>query len=309
MQWLVRLAAAILLIAGGWFSANSERLTQLSGESIHIGAVGVLAGSLVMGMRIPLDFWFPPLRKRFSPRIAVGVAFVLGALIILSRSTRIVADTFRTNPGHLAVAVLGGAIIAVSIGMAMQRQRAAWYGIALACAWLPLITIYLAENRVFKEGVGVIMLIQVLVFFVVTECGAALVTLELGFRRVLIGSAEQASVAVVLVSAITYGLWLTVVRPADGSIFSTMLAGALVGAIAGAIYTLSRSMLVSALYTGGAFALVRAVNYATSASDPISVKILLMTNALIAVGLLVFVYRERGFGISLGRKAGNATGS
>ena len=73
--------------------------------------------------------------------------------------------------------------------------------------------------------------IQVAGFFFVVGSAAALVTQELAFRRILIGQAGDAGLAVVLISAVAFGVWHATVPDPVGGLLTVVLNGTLQGVV------------------------------------------------------------------------------
>jgi hypothetical protein len=122
----------------------------------------------------------------------------------------------------------------------------------------------------------------------------SLVTLELTFRRVLIGEPTRGGLALVAMASVPYGLWLVLVTPSTAGLDGPLWLG-MVGAVtAGCLYVLSESLLVSALYTGatlaGYEAIVRSVPETLSAPRPEFT----VLHAIVAATLAVWVWRHRG---------------
>ncbi len=312
---LTRVAGAALLLGAGWFSIHSELLRGLLGDSVHQIAIGVVAVSILLGMKSPFEFWTAPLRDAFSIRTGISTAVVIGLVIVASRSSGIAAHLVRENPGALVMTVVGGAVWASGFGAMHQRRSAKWYGIAAACALAPFIGAYVAGGWAMRDTFELTALrfAQVSAFLVVVQTVSALVTLELAFRRVLIGKPGKASLATVLVSGLIFGAWFVMVQADVVNLPIALASGTLIGLIAGGIFALSGSLLVSALYSGGLLGLALTLDAAAQMELPSFLlgqylRSVVAINIVIAAVLLVLVYRRSGLGLPVKVKVNDAAG-
>jgi hypothetical protein len=261
--WARGATAALLLIAG-WYVSHSEGLAGVVGYSTLDLSAGVVAAFLLLGMRLPPDVWPQhPLREPFSLPWALAAAVVMAGLILVARWSGVPALVADGDKGLLVAVVVGGAVWAVAWGRIRQEAYLPWYGWAAAAALAPLaarIVVMLASRELPSLQWGT--LLQVGAFFLVVGSTVALVTQELAFRRVLIGQAGDAGLAVVLISAALFGAWAAVAPDLPGGALQSAVSAGLHGIVLGSLYLLSRSLLVPALYQGVSTAAARAFDIA-----------------------------------------------
>ncbi len=310
-----RVAGAALLLGAGWFSIHSERLLGLLGDSVHQVAIGAVAVSVLLALKSPFEFWTAPLRDSFSIKTGISTAVVIGLVIVASRSSGMTAQLLRENPGALVMTIVGGTVWASGFGAKHQRRSAKWYGIAAACALAPFVGAYVAGGWAMRETFELTALrfVQVSAFLVVVQSVSALVTLELAFRRVLIGKPGEASLATVLVSGLAFGAWFVMVQVDVANLPIALMSGTLIGLIAGGIFALSGSLLVSALYSGGLLGLALTLDATARMELPSFLlgqllRSVVAINILIAAVLLVLVYRRSGLGLLVKLKVNDAAG-
>jgi len=139
-----------------------------------------------------------------------------------------------------------------------------------------------------------------LLFFVPASIGGALVTYELGFRRLMVGDPGTGGVVLVIVAALVAGAWAWMV---GGDIPGFASRAWVLGATAigaGSLYVLSGSLLVSSVYTGTAVGTHLAFGLAGRIDLEGDLSMLDMGGSLawlhlgIGVALLIIVGRQRG---------------
>ena len=144
------------------------------------------------------------------------------------------------------------------------------------------------------------MFVPVGTLYLVVAATGSLVTQELAFRRLLVGQAGDAGLAVVGGSAVAFAAWHLVI-PTGGSMVQVG-AGALINGVAlGSLYALSRSLLVCAWYHGVQLAGLNALRYQASVAVGSEVGLgdgfwftQLGLATLAAAGLAYFVWRRNG---------------
>ncbi len=298
-----RAAAVLLVWIAAWYVPRSESLATAGGFSSLEVSAGVIAVSLLLGMRLPLDLWPQhPERAGFSLPFAIVLATVMGGLIVLARSSGILTDFAQTDRGLLVAIVVGGTVWALAWGRIQQRIYFRWYGIAAAVALLPLIArlVAVALDPVGWPTIHWMTFIQLPAFFFVAGSAAALVTQELAFRRIVIGQAGDAGLAVVLIAAVAFGVWRAAVPDPAGGILAAGLSSTLHGVVLGSLYSLSRSLLVPAVYQGASTAGMRAFDLGTVAPEGVTAIGGPTTIGMVVTGIVaaIFAYhvnRRSGF--------------
>ncbi len=292
-------AAVLLLWIAAWYVPRSESLADTVGFSSLEVSAGVVAVSLLLGMRLPLDLWpQQPERAGFSLPFAIVFATVMGGVIVLARFSEVpVLD--GTDRGLLVAIVAGGTAWALAGGRIQQRIYLRWYGIAAAVATLPLIArmVAVALHPMGWPTIHWMTFFQVAAFFFVAGSAAALVTQELAFRRILIGQAGDAGLAVVLISAVAFGVWHATVPDPVGGLLTVVLNGTLHGVVLGSLYSLSRSLLVPAVYHGASTAGMRAFDLGSEGAMPNGSPIIvgMVMTGVVAAILAYQVMRRSGF--------------
>jgi hypothetical protein len=93
-------------------------------------------------------------------------------------------------------------------------------------------------------------MLPTLMFLVAVGATSTLVTEELAFRRLLIGQPQKAGLLVILGAAVVAVVWYAVLGSMDVGFPAPLVLGSVGAFNAGCVYVLSRSLLVSALYSG-----------------------------------------------------------
>ncbi len=292
---------ASLLILGGWFSARSELLSSFLGQSVVEISAGVMAFSILLGMRLPVDLWPQAVtRQRFSIAATLLTSLVFGALIVLAGSTGIPRLFWESERTALAVVVMGGTAFAVGWGRTRQAPYGRWYAIAALCAVLPVALGMLGlAVRGEVHGFDITVFVKSVGFFAFFAASGALVTQELAFRRLLVGQSGDAGLLVVLIGALVFGAWHAVI-PHDGALLQTVGLATLNGVVLGSLYILSRSLLVPAVFHGLQNGVVKASHAAVTADSGE----MLSANALWIPMMLVTVITACFLAVSVSRRTG-----
>ncbi len=298
-----RAAAVVLVWIAAWYIPRSESLAATVGFSSLELSAGVVAVSLLLGMRLPLDLWpQQPERDKFSLPLAIAPAAVMGAVILLARSSQVPAVLAETDRGLLVAIVAGGTVWALAWGRIQQRIYFRWYGVAAAVAVLPLLArmVVVASQPAGWPDIQWVTFVQLAAFFFVVGSTAALVTQELAFRRILIGQAGDAGLAIVLIAAVAFGVWHAWAPDLAGGMFTAGVNGTLHGVVLGSLYSLSRSLLVPAVYQGASTAGMRAFDLGTVAPEGVTAIGGPTTIGMVVTGIVaaIFAYhvnRRSGF--------------
>ena len=295
--------AVLLVWIAAWYVPRSESLAGMVGFSSLEVSAGVVAVSLLLGMRLPLDLWpQQPKRDEFSLSWAITHAAVIGAVILLARSSEVPSVLAETDRGLLVAIVAGGTVWALAWGQIRQRIYFRWYGVAAAVAVLPLLArmVAVASQPAGWPAIQWVTFVQLAAFFFVVGSAAALVTQELAFRRIMVGQAGDAGLAVVLIAAVAFGVWHALAPDPTGGMLAAGLNGTLHGVVLGSLYSLSRSLLVPAVYHGASTAGIRALDLGTIAPEGLTATGGPTTVGMVVTGIVaaIFAYhvnRRSGF--------------
>ena len=305
-----RAVAALLLLVASWWLVHTDAVRDVAGDTIAVLGLGIIAASILRGMHLPLGLWpAGPWRSRFSNSAVVGVALVVGVCFVVFAPPKTLGA--QLDPA-LFVSVVAG-VIAWGVAWAMVRQHRYrwWYGIAVALGLVPfLVAVFgatltgaplclVAVTPVDQGTPCEAAALQTLVFLIAVVSPLALVTLEIAFRRLLIGQPDQSGLLLVLVAAVVHAGWLALVAPATPAIGVPWWIGAVVAVGAGALFSLSRSVLVSSVYSGVALASYEALVRATpiipgTASEPVEGWPYRSAAVLVAIILATLVQRRCG---------------
>lgn len=308
-----RAVGAVLIVIGSWWVVHTEGLTDVAGGSVGILAVGVVAVSVIRGLGAPLGVWPEgEFRDRFLPwgvvLTAVGFALAIGMSGIGDSDY---AD-YLIDRGIWVAVIVGVVTWGFAVAFVAQRRFAVWYAVAVGLALGPyviggiasgagaqacMITASGAEGQLFCE----ISVLNAFAFFVPAAIAGSLVTLEVGFRRLLIGDAGVAGVVLIVVASLVIGIWAWVVG-GDIPLLSTHAWVLGISAVAaGCLYALSGSLLVSSVYAGTVLGTHIAFDVARDRLTPGYPAMLDMGAGLewlhLGVGgaLLILVWRRSGF--------------
>lgn len=299
--WARGVTAGFLLLAA-WYVPRAESLVATVGYSVFDISAGVVAISILLGLRLPLDLWpQQPRRTRFAILNALWLPVVMGILIVASHPSDGPAALVESDRGAAFLLIVGTAAWALSLGLIRQRPFARWFGRAAVYGLLPLL-VGAAAGAISRGGLPPIDLaafLQVAAFFLVLGSAGALVTQEIGFRRVLIGQAGDAGLATVLLAAVVYGLWNGLAPDPVGGVLPTIAVSTLHGVVLGSLYSLSRSLLVPALYYGVSTAGMRAFDVAADLGEfapPLGTTMTaIIVTGLVAAYLAFQVSQRSGF--------------
>lgn len=239
-------AATILAvgIAMNILSRSVEFRASTVWRQILIGAVAI---AVIRAKRLPYGLWpTSAQRTRLSPLWALVPIAVTGTLFWTAQEIgRSIIPEFPSN-----VVLLAGVVAwTLSWGKSRQRPSGKWYGLAAGAALLPIM----ATAWVLRTRIGVLpteVLVPSVHYWAIPAICGALVTSELVFRRMLIGPTPAATLRLVIGSAVVSMLWVWVGSYSlEGFLFEslTIFPAAMV---AGSLYVLSGSLLVSAVYSG-----------------------------------------------------------
>ncbi|NIM51674.1 MAG: hypothetical protein GTO22_20910 [Gemmatimonadales bacterium] len=308
--------AAVLLLISSWWLLHTETLRSVVGDSIALLSLGVIAVFILRGMHLPLGIWpVGPWRKEFSVSVVVAVALVFAVFIVLASPSESADLRGRLDVGTFLLVMAGVVAWGFSWAFVKQREYLPWYGIAAAAALLPCAVALMGLQ--FRAGgstelcvlstqqgpAGMLCDTTVLRSFVLLVplgVAAGLVTVELTFRRMLLGLPDRTGLLLILCGAVVSAAWVGLVA-ADipGVGYSWWLAG--LGAVgAGCLYALSGSLLVSALYSALVFSFSDAVLYGSAtmeeaANPPASLGIEFALAHLAVAGMLAaLVFKRKG---------------
>ncbi len=328
--------AALLLCFATWWLLGTQALRSVVGDSIAPLSLGVIAIFMLRGLQLPLGVWPDgPWRHRFSAPRLIGVAAVFAVLMGVVIPWPVPGLGYELDIGTAAAVVIG--VVTWGFAMAFVRQRpyVKWYAVAVGLGVAPTVL-----GLLFSGGIGEtetslarlasteLLAIPELVsaksaaavptFLHLVAVGAAskLVTEEIAFRRLLLGVPTQAGIVPVTLAALVAAIWYGIVlQTGADAAAGTALQFGLAALCAGALYALSRSLLVSATFSASywaafaTFAVARESPVdleASAAAPPQSVAILTMVSG-IALG--VFVVRQNGWwGGPSKPKEGDVTG-
>lgn len=249
----VRGATGLLLVAAAWYVANAEALVAVMGPSLPQLSAGVVAVSVLLGMRLPLDLWpHAPRREPFSLRWSLGAALIAGLLIVSSAPTGLARSVLVDDPSGLIAVVVGGVGWALGWGASRHTTFRTWYAVAGGLALAPPLIGMLAAGITGGQlaPVSVRSFVGAAAFCLVATGAQSLVTQELAFRRLLVGRSRDAGLVVVLAAAVSFGLWGVLATGGEANTIRELVTGTLTGVVLGSLYQLSGSLLVPALYQG-----------------------------------------------------------
>lgn len=305
MPLWARGAAVPLLVLGSWWVRETEALRNVAGETVGLAALSVMAVFILRGMNLQLGLWpTGPLRPELDLKVVALVALSFALLVLAPQPGTNPVLTGLVDPAGLALASVGVGAMAVSTGLVEQGPSARWYALAAGAALVPVM-VPVAANVGSGELCLVssnprsgcqVGLIRALAFGTAVAVPIAFASLELTFRRMLLGRTAGAGVIVVLGGALAASIWWVLAWGGDWNVELWLWV---LGAVAaGGLYALSGSLLVSALYSGlllgsqlaAAAAGVGAVGPGEGTVGWVAVA----AHLAVAAGLVVWVFRENG---------------
>jgi len=311
-----RVGTALLVLVGSWFAPRSDLIARWVGDAVLPVTAGIIAVSVLLGMRLPLDLWpNQPQRERFSILAAVLVSLVFGAMVLLSGPVGAAGEFLDSaGPGAHLVVVAGGVGWALGWGNTQQLPFSRWYGLAFALGIIPVaagvLSLLLRDGGVPAFEVGV--LLRETAFFLTVGTCAALLTQELAFRRLLIGQSGDAGLLTVVLSAAIFGVWHAMAPSPQGELSRAVISASVEGLVLGSVYILSRSLLVPALLHGVSTGVSRGLQFSAGPEAGLADRMWVAqttTAAVVAVVLGVIVARRSGlFGTLQLRPAVDAAG-
>jgi hypothetical protein len=280
--------------------------------------LAVVAVSLLRGMHLPLGLWpNGPWREPFSGGIVVGVGLALAALIVISDpATPEVID--RIDPGMFATVIVGTVVWGLSWALVSQRAYLGWYGLATMFAVLPLL-VGVTEVVVTMGNAELCMLsssaagnarcpvsgIRTFGFMLPVYVTVLLVTVELTFRRLLVGHPNHAGLGLVVLAALVYGAWVALIAGEVQTISHSWWMGTIGAVGAGSLYVLSGSLLVSCWYTAlllaGQDGLSAALSREAEGAEPAVLLAYVVVHTAVVLLLGALVLRRRGVTAGLRR--------
>jgi hypothetical protein len=303
--WARALVGGSLVIVSWWF-LSAEGIRGIVGSSVGVVVLGIVSASSLRGMHLPLGLWLDgPWRQRFSVGVVVVVSVVFSTVMVLAdpQAPSALALIDRGAFGLVLVGVVGWGF---TWSIAVQRGYVGWYAIATVAGLAPFFTGVLTQGLTVPDGLCLVSAdpaggcegsaLRVLGFLVPAYAAIALVTIELTFRRLLIGAPQDASALIVLASGLVYALWTAMVGP-DAPLVAVPWWLALSGAVtAGCIYALGGSLLVSSLYTGlfyGSHMAMLAGRPSGAASGVGAPNVVMVV--ILAAGMIALVVQQRGW--------------
>ncbi len=294
-----------LLVITSWWALSAGVARSAVGSSVAVVVLGIVSASSLRGMHIPLGLWPDgPWRRGFSIGVVVLVAVVFGTLMVVAdpRSDAVLAQVDR---GVFTLTVIGVVGWGITWSLVRQGGFAGWFGVATAAGLAPFIVGVLESGTVADGGVCLFGLdasrqcagsmMRAFGFLLPAYAAMTLITIELTFRRLLIGMPAYAETPTVVASGLLFAAWTALVG-VDVPLFAVPWWTALLAALsAGALYVLGGSLLVSSLFTGllyaGYFSLVVGSSANTAAGPGLAYSI---TLALVTSALVGLVIRQRG---------------
>lgn len=295
-----------LLVVTSWWLLSAEGIRGLVGSSVGVAVLGIVSASSLRGMHLPLGLWPDgPWRARFSVGIVVSVAVVFGGLMVLA-DPQAPSALELIDPGAFAMVVLGVVIWGFTWSLVLQRPFVSWYAVATMLGLAPFFTGVLTKGLADPDGLCLLMVdtaagcegatLRVVGFLTATYAALGLVTIEITFRRLLIGGPKHANAVLIAASAVLFTVWTILVGP-DAPLAAVPWWLALCGAVtAGTLYALGGSLLVSSLYTALIYASYLGVLAGRPEAATAGVGVpFIAAIVLTATGMLGVVIHQRGF--------------
>ncbi len=309
--WARGVAAALLLFAS-WWLLKTETLRGLIGDTIAPLSLGVVAAFILRGMHLPIGLWpNGPYRDRFSMGTVVAVAVAFGAAIAAAPLLGGGAPAAQLEVGTAALILVGILVWGFAFAFVQQQAFGPWYGIAAVAALAPWVVALLGAS--VRDGAAICLLAPgaagesascsasaagTLLYVTATGAAATIVTVELAFRRLLIGHPDRAGLVMVAGAAVVATLWALLMSVGSEMFDLPWWLAALASVAAGSMYVLSGSLQVAALYSAFVYAGYEALRYATVVADVEAAWSpgweYRVAHAVIAVLLAVAVARRKG---------------
>ena len=317
--WARTVAAGLLLFAS-WWLLNTEAIRSVVGDSVGALCLGVIAASILQGMHLPFALWPEgPWRKQFSVMAVIATAAAVATFILIARVVQadVLADQIEIGNG---IAIVVGAVgLGFAVGFVRQRRYLAWYGIALGLALFPLVVeLIMGALRGNAVTTGLcffsspldqpagspmdgcaVALVPALLFLSAIGVATKVITEEIAFRRLLIGMAPGAGLLSVLGSTVTAFLWYVVLIRSGVGGTGIVVLGSLGALSAGCIYVLSKSLLVSALfsgvYTAGFWSLSLSTPAGVTTEIGAASPTMWISASLMSVALATIIAKQNGF--------------
>ncbi len=294
-----------MLVATAWFVKESAFVTEHAGESAVRLTVGIAAFSVLLGTKVPVGLWPARLkRERFSWGPALLLGTVGAALIALAGRGGVAEGQWAADRGGVLLVVVGAAFWTAILGVSKFPREKLWLALAIIGGSLPAITslwLVRIEDPMVVSADGN-SLVAAVGFFAVAGIASALVTDELAFRRLLVGRTGGVGLMMVALGAFVYGIWNTFLPAESGGLLAAFGLGFARGIIAGALYVLSRSLLVSSVFTGltiaGTTGVVMALREGGTGAETVAdfADGAMTLTFLVAAGMAWLLYRTRGPG-------------
>jgi hypothetical protein len=254
----------VLLLVASWWLLQTDSTLGIVGPSIALVGLAVVAASILRGMHVPLGLWPEgPWRARFSLWIVAAVALGF-ALVVVATDPEAESLTRPIDRGMFLIVMTGVAAWGFAWAFVRQRGALAWYGVAFGAALVPVVVGIVVIAIQGRDSTTCLLsargdlcdasAVEALGFTLAVHVAAVLVTLELTFRRLLVGQPERAGLVLILVAAALFGAWTRLIGAEGFVLGPPVWLGTLSAVGAGCAYALSRSLLVSSVYTASVFA-------------------------------------------------------
>ncbi len=302
-----RAVVGILLVIASWWVLGASAVRSLVGESAAILMLGIVSASSLRGMHVPLGLWSEgPWRARFSVGIVVAVAVVSASLMVLA-DPAVPALLEWIDRGLFLLAIAGVVMWGIAWSFVRQRPVAQWYGLATVAGAVPFLA-GLVDSMGAAGGLCLLSAdplrgcgggaIRVLGFLLPVYAAVSLITIDVTFRRLFVGSPDRADPVLVTASALLFGVWVAVVGVDVPIVAIPWWTGVFGAAAAGALYALSGSLLVASYFTGLLYAVHMALRVARPGGELTALTVsgwgYGIALGCVAVGLVGVLARRRG---------------
>lgn len=320
LPWWARGVAVVALLLASWWFLRNDSLHGLLGDSIAPLSLGVMAVFILRGMRAPMGIWpSGPWRERFSVPAVMVVAIVFALTILIAGRVGSGYVTSQVDFGKGILVVAGTVAWGFAVAFVHQRTFFGWYAVAATVGLLPAIAGLLID--VSGQGGGAYQMcfftlgeagavdaestqcaaaaVPALMFLLALGATSKLAAEELAFRRLLVGEPEGAGLLTVLIASVVATGWYGLLSLSGMGGTDLIILGSIGALTATCLYVLSRSLLVSALYSGTLSAGAAAFELSRPVSDTQNVAVLsgpaMWGTALaISIALSVLVLRRNG---------------